>query len=115
MAFAHRRRDRLSTASGLSSATGPSPCILNVHSFSTVCRAEYPLSWPVTQLISEVTSPASKLGALLSSHITDITVYHRPGVSASPDSFIHLCINPKRTLYLVGSRNARLSHSLREA
>ena len=56
------------------------PCILNASSFPAVCVAEYPITWPVSQFYSEVTSPASGLRALLKAPVTDITVYHRPGV-----------------------------------
>lgn len=42
--------------------------------------AEYPITWPVSQFYGEVTSPASRLQALLKAPVTDITVYHRPGV-----------------------------------
>jgi hypothetical protein len=42
--------------------------------------AEYPITWPVSQFCSEVTSPASGLQALLKAPVTDIAVYHRPGV-----------------------------------
>lgn len=61
---------------------GGDSCILNINTFPAVCLAEYPITWPVRQFHAEVTSPASGLDALLNAAVTDITVYHRPGVRA---------------------------------
>ncbi len=55
--------------------------ILNASSFFTVAEAEYPLAWPVLQFYEEVRSPESGLQPLLYANITDVTCYHRRGVS----------------------------------
>jgi hypothetical protein len=55
--------------------------ILNANSFYTVCEAEQPLVFSVTQFHDEVTSPMSGLEPLLYADITDVICYHRRGVS----------------------------------
>ena len=57
--------------------------ILNANSFFTVADTEYPIAWPVLQFYEEVRSPESGLQPLLYADVTDVTCYHRRGVSYS--------------------------------
>jgi hypothetical protein len=61
-------------------STASTACVLSAASFPAVCSADYALAWPVSQLYRELNTKASGLGTLLNSAVTDIAVYHRPGV-----------------------------------
>ena len=67
-------------------STTSNPCILNNQTFPVICHSEYPLTWPVSQFYRELTTPESGLQALLNASVTDITVYHRPGVCGPHNS-----------------------------
>lgn len=68
--------------------TASTACVLSAASFPAVCSADDALAWPVSQVHRELNSPASGLGTLLKSAVTDIAVYHRPGVRSFNLSYL---------------------------
>jgi len=60
--------------------TASAACIFSAASFPAICFADDALTWPVNQLCRDLNSPVCGLRSLLDAAVTDIAVYHRPGV-----------------------------------
>ncbi|KAF9511984.1 hypothetical protein BS47DRAFT_1318665 [Hydnum rufescens UP504] len=67
--------------------------VLNANSFGSLCEAEDPIAWSVTDFYREVMSPMSRLEPLLYADVTKVICYHqRSGVG---HDFLIMCIRPR--------------------